>query len=563
METLYDKASLILNPGIYDTGEVYCTKPLDGSGDLTFTRASNATRVGPDGLIEKVRTNYLLQISSWALEGGTISGGFADPDGGTSAYKYVQTTGGIYSNIAFIDTQSKTLSVYLKSVDGTSYNVTLGDGASTGVNVTVTNTWQRFYITRTVGSSRMALYVYGIGNSGGVLLWHAQGELGDFGPTAYIPTTTNARSTFAGITVNGTSVPNVPRLDYTGGGCGKLLLEPSRTNKQTYSEKINTTNYSYSSAISVTENAAISPDGYQNADKVIPTTTNAYHQVRSNLATSNGYDIISVFVKASGYNYVQLTSWADPSSYVNFDLTDGTVGTVSVATIYGIQSYGNGWYRIWANVQASGGGIFGIGVVTSKTAAWAQSFAGNGTDGVLMWGVQIEAASYPTSYISTQNAAVTRVADTATKASVSSLIGQTEGVLYAEVSIAANSDAARVIATLGGSNRFGITAGAGNVGFFIVTGAGGVVYSSSAAFTHGATTKMALAYKSGQTSLYVNGTAVLTTTATFAFDASIDNLFFGNFELVVGTNQNGQRQSQALLFKTRLTNAQMAELTTL
>ena len=60
METLYDKASLILNPGIYDTGKVYCTKPLDGSGDLTFTRASSATRVGPDGLIEKVRTNLIL-----------------------------------------------------------------------------------------------------------------------------------------------------------------------------------------------------------------------------------------------------------------------------------------------------------------------------------------------------------------------------------------------------------------------------------------------------------------------------------------------------------------------
>ena len=554
METLYDKASLILNPGIYDTGEVYCTKPLDGSGDLTFTRASNATRVGPDGLIEKVRTNYLLQISSWALEGGTISGGFADPDGGTSAYKYVQTTGGIYSNIAFIDTQSKTLSVYLKSVDGTSYNVTLGDGASTGVNVTVTNTWQRFYITRTVGSSRMALYVYGIGNSGGVLLWHAQGELGDFGPTAYIPTTTNARSTFAGITVNGTSVPNVPRLDYTGGGCGKLLLEPSRTNKQTYSEKINTTNYSYSSAISVTENAAISPDGYQNADKVIPTTTNAYHQVRSNLATSNGYDIISVFVKASGYNYVQLTSWADPSSYVNFDLTDGTVGTVSVATIYGIQSYGNGWYRIWANVQASGGGIFGIGVVTSKTAAWAQSFAGNGTDGVLMWGVQIEAASYPTSYISTQNAAVTRVADAAYKTGISSLIGQTEGTLFFEIKDTENFLSYFGVDNVSTGTRILIYGVDDKKVYTQVRNGGTVVFSAASAVISGGA-KAAVAFNGTESVFYVNGVQVGSGSGTTYTNLSQITL---NHASQVGSTLN-----QALLFKTRLTNAQLAELTTL
>jgi hypothetical protein len=54
METLYEKASLILNPGVYDSGKVYATKPFDGSGDLTFTRASTATRVNASGLIEEV-----------------------------------------------------------------------------------------------------------------------------------------------------------------------------------------------------------------------------------------------------------------------------------------------------------------------------------------------------------------------------------------------------------------------------------------------------------------------------------------------------------------------------
>jgi hypothetical protein len=119
------------------------------------------------------------------------------------------------------------------------------------------------------------------------------------------------------------------------------------------------------------------------------------------------------------------------------------------------------------------------------------------------------------------------------------------------------------MSTLGGSNRFGMTASPTAVGAFIVTAAGGVVYSTSAAFTHGATTKMALAYKSGESVLYVNGSAVLTTTASFAFNAAITDLFLSQQEFAPGAGQSGKSQSQALLFKTRLTNAQLAELTTL
>jgi hypothetical protein len=106
METLYDKASLILNPGIYDTGKVYCTKPLDGSGDLTFTRASSATRVGPDGLIEKVRTNLILQSdtfdnASWLKTRATITANATTaPDGTSTADKMIANTD---NNSHFVD----------------------------------------------------------------------------------------------------------------------------------------------------------------------------------------------------------------------------------------------------------------------------------------------------------------------------------------------------------------------------------------------------------------------------------------------------------------------------
>jgi hypothetical protein len=163
--------------------------------------------------------------------------------------------------------------------------------------------------------------------------------------------------------------------------------------------------------------------------------------------------------------------------------------------------------------------------------------------------------------VKTEAAAVTRLADAASKTGISSLIGQTEGTLFVEFNV--GSQDGRVISTLGGSNRFGITASPTTVGAFIVTAAGGVVYSNATAFTHGATTKMALGYKSGQSVLYVNGSAVLTTTASFAFNAAITDLFLSQQEFAPGAGQSGQRQAQVLVFKTRLTNAQLAELTTL
>ena len=61
----FDDASLVMIPSGYKDQKVYSVKPIDGSGDLTFSRASNATRVNSSGLVEKVRTNLLLQSNSF------------------------------------------------------------------------------------------------------------------------------------------------------------------------------------------------------------------------------------------------------------------------------------------------------------------------------------------------------------------------------------------------------------------------------------------------------------------------------------------------------------------
>jgi hypothetical protein len=60
---------LVMIPSGYKTDKVYSVKPTDGTGDLTFTRSNDtATRVGPDGLIEKVRTNLVQSAKRGMME---------------------------------------------------------------------------------------------------------------------------------------------------------------------------------------------------------------------------------------------------------------------------------------------------------------------------------------------------------------------------------------------------------------------------------------------------------------------------------------------------------------
>ena len=589
--SFYSDASLVFIPSGYKASKAYSAKPTDGTGDLTFTRSNDtATRVGPDGLIEKVRTNLLLQSNtfstSWANNGSTETSGQAGYDGSNDAWLLTSTT----TSSAYIDQSLSTnsvvtLSVYAKAntVDfielvsiggagnprswfnlasgsvGTSYDcidtkIEAVSGATGWYRCSITLSGTiinyRFYAATSDNSTSI-----GIGDS--IYLQDAQVEAGDIA-TDYIATTSAA--------VSVGPVANVPRLDYTDSTCPRLLLEPQRTNKQTHSEQINLSNYGSSSGINVTENAGVSPDGYTNADKIIPTTASAFHQLRSSLATSNGYDIVSVFVKASGYNYVQLTSWADPTNYVNFDLTDGTVGTVSVATIYGIQSYGNGWYRVWANVQASGAGMIGIGVITSKTAGWAQSFAGNGTDGVLMWGVQIEAGAYATSYIPTLGAAVTRGADAASKTGISSLIGQTEGVMFIDFVMKNNIASVNRVVSItesnwlsGGSIRIDIQSTNITVDFINNNGSVGSI-GFNMVFAQNTRYKIAVAYKTNDCALYMNGTQLGTNTSTGAMP-TCSELYLNELGGGFGGPHEATGFNQALLFKTRLSNADLAALT--
>jgi hypothetical protein len=232
---------------------------------------------------------------------------------------------------------------------------------------------------------------------------------------------------------------NVPRLNYplidgVVQGCPSLLLEPSRTNLVTFSEQFDNAAWVKSFSI-LTSNAATSPDGYTNADKLIATSVLDGHIVRqpATLTDSTNYSL-SVFAKAAEYDFCRLqpTTKDGTSNNTFFNLVTGVVASTGVGHTATIEDFSNGWYRCTIVYNA------GTGATTTNQQRIGvsqdginQSFLGNDSSGIYIWGAMLEAGSYATSYIPTQGASATRVAETCNQTTPSGIIGQTEGTIFA------------------------------------------------------------------------------------------------------------------------------------
>ena len=355
---------------------------------------------------------------------------------------------------------------------------------------------------------------------------------------------------------------NVPRLDYLGSTCPKLLLEPSRTNVARHNSDF--TNAVWVGAgTTVVANQAVSPDGTTSADLVYPPASGNFAGRYQNLAAGTT-GVLSCYVKQAGKRFAQLGTDNNATYTCAFDLQLGTV--VRTATNYTatITSVGNGWYRITAAYVSSAAQAYPfIGV--SDDAAGAVTT--DGTNGLYLWGFQYEvSASYATSVIPTTTAAVTRLADAASKTGISSLIGQTEGTLFVDLNfdntsttfevgfaISDNADTTNKHAWIGRNNSNFLTAFLRNTSYALQYNP-----SSSGIISNGRH-KIALAYASNNAALYIDGVQVATSSSVVV--PTMNQAELGLFAASI--DQADSKVNQALLFKTRLTNAQLAELTSL
>jgi hypothetical protein len=170
---------------------------------------------------------------------------------------------------------------------------------------------------------------------------------------------------------------------------------------------------------------------------------------------------------------------------------------------------------------------------------------------------QMELGAYATTWVPTTTAAVTRIADAASKTGISSLIGQTEGTVFVDLNLDARAsfsyfviapNVASSITYIGiGITHNALQAEVINSGIQVA-----IVSSNTATGRF----KLAFAYKQNDFAFYVNGTLVGTDTSGTVPTCSEIGLY--NYSQVQMLKYN-----QAALFKTRLTNAQLAQLTTL
>ena len=208
-----------------------------------------------------------------------------------------------------------------------------------------------------------------------------------------------------------TAAANEPRYDYDPltGECKGLLVEEQRTNLLTYSSDFLGW---FAGGVTVNANVSTSPNGTLTATKLIAASTTGYHLIQKPYYLVATGKTFTVYAKKCEYTGVLLSASNTPfpANEVVVSLVDGSVistGTMVSGVV--VTPFADGWFRISVQYSSLEDAAWNIGVCDGSS----RSFTGNNTSGIYIWGAQIEAGSFPTSYIPTP-AVFTGRASTAT-----------------------------------------------------------------------------------------------------------------------------------------------------
>jgi hypothetical protein len=220
---------------------------------------------------------------------------------------------------------------------------------------------------------------------------------------------------------------NTPRFDYDPVALSSrgLFMESSITNTVINSNFLTvTTNWSTSNSF-ITANTTISPDGTGNCFHLYEDSTIAQHNLNQPQTYVAGTTYtFSLFCKAAERGNIQLrltsagNTWGtgnEPTTTVN--LASGTFITGSgnslASAVSTVTYYGNGWYRAAISANCVTSNTTGIGILLCNNSTGTISYQGDGVSGAYIYGAQVEASHYPTSYIVTKSSQVTRSTETA------------------------------------------------------------------------------------------------------------------------------------------------------
>lgn len=303
----------------------------------------------------------------------------------------------------------------------------------------------------------------------------------------------------------------LPRQDWKDSNCPSLLLEPQRTNYIKYSQDItqsiwNKKNVNYSSNF-------IDPSGNTNAFKIYPDTVNTEHYLEQTLSitTATTYTA-SVFLKDGGTSNFEIiivhVGVGIAVSRALFTIADGVISFSSSTGIIQnveLKDFSNGWYRCEVKYNWTG-------TVTSHRLRILPrengTYVGDNINGVYVYGMQVEQASYNTSYIKTEASTVTREKDSAIGWGNSSMFNITEGSWFLDSTPFENSSAQREIYIHDGTNnnRIVIQFQSNNTQVrYLVASGGSVGVSLYETITINERTKILVTFKDNDFKIYING----------------------------------------------------------
>lgn len=581
MSDLLNKASLVMIPSGYKEDTVYSVVPTNGNGDLSFTRASNGTRINSAGLVEDCPWNIAtyseeFNNASWAKLNLTVTANDTTaPNGTITADKITSTntTNTIQSSTTVVSGSIYTISVYAKNIDAGNIRIDMSNVAFGPVFTFATKTfstvsgwttsyeelpngWFRLIATR-LATSANASPQFGLNAVvGSVYIWGAQLNIGSTAKP-YFPTTDRL---------------NVPRLTYQngGGGCPSLLLEKQSTNLALYSEQFDNAAWT-KDGVTISANATTSPDGTQNADKIIGAASSGnkiIFQVNS-ITLGQPFTASAFFKKGEYKNAFLRVGGQTANPYVIYDLDTQSVVSTSGASSTQIESMGNGWYRISLTSLSATTTVIAPNVAFAPNSGYTISatnvlqYTGDGTSGGFAWGAQIEISSYKTSYIPTTSASATRVADACYKTGIGSLFGTNKGTFFWQgvtPYYVSGSGGAQYLWDISDTinfnlNRFALY----TVGTNLVQLYTSVTGGNNATLAQNSFAKIALVWNGTNCSLYING-AVAISNQTIANSNPTAIHLNTRYSL----NENGNAEvGEVVVFNTNLTNAELISLTTL
>ena len=548
--SLLDDVSIVVTPNGVKASKLYAVIPSNGDADMDVTRATAATRVDEDGLV-----NYAEVIGSELVTCGDFS--CAAPT------NYWTATNAV---ISFANNQL--------TVDDTAG----AGGDSRGSQVITTESGKTYRLTFNRISTTSLFYVgVGGGTSYNNIFYSSLGT--DTGEYTLEFTATSSSSiiafisggngitVFSNVSVKEVTRDNVPRIDYTGGGCPHILAEPQRTNLITYSETFSDSSWSKINS-TLSSNTTSSPSGDTNASTIVSTsaTNEQYLDVGSLSVTSGDDYTMSCFVKKKDYDFFLIrftgVGGAFSAGNVFFNINSGALGTIDSGYSGTITDFGNGWYKCTATTTASG--TTGSAKIRLQLASADnnETITGDGSSGTFIWGSQFE-ESYATSYIPTSGSTVTRNQDIFTRDGIGSLINSTEGTIFVEMAALANDSTNRYISINDGSSTNRIIFKFGTSSNNISALGLGTSTSFSLSYSSATITnmnKIALKYKVNDCALWVNGVEVATDTTFTAYTANTLNQI--NFSNYAGSGQFlDAKVKQLQVYTTALTDEQLTSLT--